>query len=74
MSGFSRKVLDRAFVIELADVDLSLVLNIDPKVKSATWSHDNWRVQYPRLADAPNLDQEPTRGAISALTSINDVL
>lgn len=72
--GFSRKVLDRAFVIELADVDLSLVQEIDAAVASSPWSQDRWRVQYQRLADAPSIDQEPTLGAISALTAVNEVL
>lgn len=73
--GFSRKVLDRAFVIELADVDLSLIQEIDPNVMPAQWPIANWRVLFPRLADLPKVDQdERVTACITALTDVNEVL
>jgi AAA domain (dynein-related subfamily) len=73
--GFSRKVLDRAFVIELADVDLSLIQEVDPKVVPSQWPITSWRPPFPRLADMPNVDQDARVAAsITSLTAVNEVL
>jgi hypothetical protein len=73
--GFSRKVLDRAFVIELADIDLSLIQEIDANVAPAPWPITNWRLRFPRLADVPNVDQDAqVVASVTALTAVNEVL
>jgi dynein-related subfamily AAA family protein len=73
--GFSRKVLDRAFVIELADVDLSLIQEIDPNVAPAQWPITNWQLPFSRLAKVPKVDQDPRVAAsVTALTAVNEVL
>jgi hypothetical protein len=73
--GFSRKVLVRAFVIELADVDLSLIQEVDPNVAPAQWPITNWRLPFPRLTDLPNVDHdERVVASVTALTAINEVL
>jgi hypothetical protein len=73
--GFSRKVLDRAFVIELADVDLSLIQEVDPNVAPVKWPISSWQVPFPRLADVPNVEQdERVAASVTALTAVNEVL
>lgn len=73
--GFSRKVLDRAFVIELADVDLSLIQEIDPSVMPSQWPIANWRLPFARLADLPNADHDArVTASVTALTAVNAVL
>ena len=73
--GFSRKVLDRAFVIELADVNLSLIQEVDPNLTPVQWPIKNWQLPFPRLADVPDVDHDARVSAsITALTTVNDVL
>jgi len=73
--GFSRKVLDRAFVIELADVVLSPIQEVDPDVAPAQWPIKNWRVLFARLADVPDVDHDArVQASITALTAVNEVL
>jgi hypothetical protein len=51
--GFSRKVLDRAFTIELSEVDLSLETNA-PSATSpimVKWSADHWKCRASRLSE-----------------------
>jgi MoxR-like ATPase len=73
--GFSRKVLDRAFVIELADVDLSLIQEVDPTVAPAKWPITNWQLPFPRLTDVPDVDHDArVVASVTALTAVNEVL
>ena len=73
--GFSRKVLDRAFVIELADVNLSLIQEVDPYVAPAQWPIKNWQLPFPRLADVPDVDHDArVTASVTALTAVNEVL
>jgi hypothetical protein len=73
--GFSRKVLDRAFVIELADVDLNRIQEIDPDVAPAQWPIENWQLPFPRLADVPDFDHDArVTASVTALTAVNEVL
>ncbi len=50
--GFSRKVLDRAFTMELSEVDLSLE-SASPIAAASTvvWSMDYWRCKATRLSE-----------------------
>jgi len=50
--GFSRKVLDRAFTIELSEVDLSLE-SVSPTAAASTvvWSMEDWRRKETRLSE-----------------------
>lgn len=50
--GFSRKVLDRAFTIELSEVDLSLE-SASPTAAASTvvWSMEYWRCKATRLSE-----------------------
>jgi hypothetical protein len=51
--GFSRKVLDRAFTIELSEVDLSLESNMPSgsAVPTVSWSNDYWKCRASRLSE-----------------------
>jgi hypothetical protein len=51
--GFSRKVLDRAFTIELSEVDLSLDSSMpsDSAVPTVGWSNDYWKCRASRLSE-----------------------
>jgi hypothetical protein len=73
--GFSRKVLDRAFVIELADVDLHRIQGVDPDVAPAGWPIENWQLPFLRLADVPDVDHDArVTASVTALTAVNGVL
>jgi 5-methylcytosine-specific restriction endonuclease McrBC GTP-binding regulatory subunit McrB len=51
--GFSRKVLDRAFTIELSEVDLSLDANTsgDSNPSSVNWSNEYWKSAASRISE-----------------------
>ena len=79
--GFSRKVLDRAFTVELSEVDLEA--GVEPaggEQKSVTispWPVSAW---YPRatrlstLSDRSAKDAQQLRRGIDALTQVNEIL
>jgi 5-methylcytosine-specific restriction protein B len=76
--GFSRKVLDRAFTIELAEIDLALV---EPArraaVEPAVWPVSAWQPRALRLGELGPLDDEEraeVARAVEALTELNAVL
>jgi len=52
--GFSRKVLDRAFTIELSEVDLSLdtAKQTEGSPTSTIWPISNWQCKATRLSEA----------------------
>lgn len=74
--GFSRKVLDRAFVLELSQVDLA---NYPSKstvaMPTTTWSPSSWSPNYLRLSevDAPETKSAVTE-AVNALVRANESL
>lgn len=73
--GFSRKVLDRAFVIELTDVDLTDYGN--PAVETSPplkWSADEWRVRALRLAESQDLTDPVVKQTVDALVEANKAL
>jgi hypothetical protein len=79
--GFSRKVLDRAFTVELSEVDLEAGLERAPagkrSVVAASWPVSAW---YPRairlsgLSDRSADDTRQLQRGIAALTQVNAIL
>lgn len=72
--GFSRKVLDRSFVIEFSTVSLSSVNPTTAVTKAEPWSVDDWKQQAVSLADHPNHNHEDVGRVITALEAINQAL
>ncbi|MFN9876853.1 MAG: EVE domain-containing protein, partial [Planctomycetota bacterium] len=77
--GFSRKVLDRAFTIELSEVDLSLDSSPSSKVSQplVEWSQDFWKCSASRISqvDLSNqLNRAIAEQATSLLQQINHSL
>ena len=73
--GFSRKVLDRAFVIELSDFDLSQL----PKTTSVgsgpiQWEAAQWRQPYMNLAECDVADPSLVSEVVQTLTAANSFL
>lgn len=56
--GFSRKVLDRSFVIEFSTVSLSSVNPLTNVATTEAWSVNDWKQQALTLADHPNHNHE----------------
>lgn len=72
--GFSRKVLDRSFVIEFSTVSLSSVNPLGEVEKSEAWPVARWRQAGLSLAEHPNHNHEDVGRVISALETINQAL
>lgn len=72
--GFSRKVLDRSFVIEFSTVSLSSVNPLGDVEKSEPWPVERWRQAGLSLAEHPNHNHEDVGRVISALETINEAL
>jgi hypothetical protein len=73
--GFSRKVLDRAFVIEFSTIDLESVgtaMEVVPP--SANWHADAWAPRAITLASHPEAHGELVDRVITALTDVNKIL
>jgi 5-methylcytosine-specific restriction endonuclease McrBC GTP-binding regulatory subunit McrB len=71
--GFSKKVLDRAFVIEFSSVDLSEIGEISER-HPAQWPFEFWRPSALSLSGHPNRDSEEVGHIIETLTEINSIL
>lgn len=68
--GFSRKVLDRSFVLEFSEIDLSKTEAVgDPT--AASWPVDDWKQRYLSLGEFPQPDDPTVLRVISALTVLN---
>jgi hypothetical protein len=50
--GFSKKVLDRAFTLELSEVDLSNILQTSSEYAVVPYGADSWQPQYQSLREA----------------------
>lgn len=76
--GFSRKVLDRAFTLELSDVDLekwqaTTRADVEPDV----WPVSAWWPRATRLSELPTVsgeERESIQAAINHLTELNQIL
>lgn len=71
--GFSRKVLDRSFVIEFSEPDLNVVQPISTPV-SITWPKGKWQQQFASLAEFTNVDDAIVLNVIGTLNAINEYL
>lgn len=71
--GFSKKVLDRSFVIEFSDVDLALVGTATAATPS-TWSASDWQQAALTLAEHPENGAVVVSEVIGALTTLNEIL
>lgn len=73
--GFSRKVLDRSFVIEFSDVDLSRIGNTDSAPPMPPkWPASAWRRESATLASHPRRGEASVVRVVQTLTEINDLL
>jgi hypothetical protein len=72
--GFSRKVLDRSFVIEFSTVSLSVVNAIDAVQEASNWDVARWRPVGLTLSEHPLHSHEDVGRVITALETINKVL
>jgi hypothetical protein len=75
--GFSRKVLDRAFTIELSDTDLTRWNTATSQPTVARWPAGAWYPRATSLGGLTGLSQEDTetvRNVIDVLTTVNGFL
>jgi hypothetical protein len=73
--GFSRKVLDRSFVIEFATVELGVVGDKSAEVREPhPWPVQWWRSPSLTLAGHPDRADSVVRDCIGALSTINEHL
>jgi hypothetical protein len=74
--GFSRKVLDRAFVIEFSQIDLSAVadVNEDSAPQPTQWSSEDWKPRAQSLATHPGRFNQGVSSIIEALTELKSIL
>lgn len=74
--GFSRKVLDRAFVLELSEVDLSIYGTTATSLPApTTWKASEWSPAHLRLADVPSVESNAAIvDAVNALIRANESL
>jgi hypothetical protein len=77
--GFSRKVLDRAFTLEMSEVNLAARSPVSPdEVPTvAPWSPDRWRSRALRPSEIDSLptpDAERVDRVVKVLTEVNQIL
>jgi len=72
--GFSRKVLDRSFVIEFSTIDLDAVGNATAPPPVTAWPAEWWRQPALNLAEHPDRGSPIVATAIENLRTINDAL
>jgi hypothetical protein len=71
--GFSRKVLDRSFVIEFSDIDLTKVGTTEEKAPTS-WTVDEWRQGHLSLSTHPENESDPVKAVVDALIAVNEAL
>jgi hypothetical protein len=73
--GFSRKVLDRAFVIEFSDIDLSQIGDGDGAIPDPLpWTAVNWKRTAVTLAQHPQRHDPLVAQVVSTLEDLNQML
>ncbi len=72
--GFSKKVLDRAFVIELSTVDLTAIGDVNESVPSENWLRSDWRPRARSLAEYPDRETPRIGNIVETLITINNIL
>lgn len=68
--GFSRKVLDRSFVLEFSEIDLSKTEAAENPAP-ANWAVSDWKQTYLSLGEFPQPDDPTVLRVISVLTVLN---
>lgn len=71
--NFSRKVLDRSFVIEFSDVDLQLVGAVSTR-SAENWTADDWQQAALTLAEHPQVGDPAVTDVVEILTALNAIL
>jgi hypothetical protein len=71
--GFSKKVLDRSFVIEFSDVDLRRV-GVASSGTSEPWNADDWQQAALTLAEHPKVGAPVVMDVIETLSTLNEIL
>lgn len=72
--GFSRKVLDRSFVIEFSTVSLSVVKSVEATQEARAWDVSLWRPSALSLGEHPLRDDQDVERIVAALETINQAL
>lgn len=73
--GFSKKVLDRSFVIEFSTVDLGIVGDaVETPAPPNAWPVEWWQSPSLTLAAHPERSHEVVTDCVGALTTINELL
>ncbi|MGE0397188.1 MAG: McrB family protein [Kofleriaceae bacterium] len=72
--GFSRKVLDRSFVIEFSDIDITQVGDTGPRPAPSVWTAQDWKQEHLMLATHPDKKSPLVDDVLEALESINEAL
>lgn len=72
--GFSRKVLDRSFVIEFSTVSLSVVKSVEPTQDAQAWDVSRWRPSALSLGEHPLREDKDVERIVAALETINQAL
>lgn len=74
--GFSKKVLDRAFVIEFSTVDLSAIAGYDPDVARLVnyWGRAEWATEALSLPSHPRRGDGQVQQVVETLTAVNSAL
>lgn len=76
--GFSRKVLDRAFTIELSEIDLQRwVLEKEGSFEAASWPIEAWYPRAIRISELDSLtekEREMIKNVIKVLVEVNNIL
>lgn len=72
--GFSRKVLDRSFVIEFSTVDLSAIFDVSDSWVPDIWDSSEWRRQAFSLGAHPSRSAPEVQQIIETLTIVNNIL
>src|SRR6185369_12981806 len=74
--GFSRKVLDRAFALELSDVDLRLWCEITDAQATIPWPVRAWTARLSSLAERANAsasDRTTIENVVNVLIEANTI-
>lgn len=72
--GFSRKVLDRAFILEFGDVDLAN-FGTPGSPTPSSWDASDWQPEYLRIAEYPDPDNDAKiEDVVQVLSKLNEHL
>lgn len=69
--GFSRKVIDRAFTLELSDADISRIPSAAESDHAESWEAKVWHQPAIQLAGVSDLDRDYVASVITSLSEAN---